>query len=39
MMFQVSNAEWQRYVQPDKRNEMLCQPCYDQIKRLIDHNL
>ena len=36
-MFRVSDAEWRRYVQPDKRSEMLCRPCYDQIKQLIDH--
>lgn len=35
--FMVSNVEWQRYVQPDKRGEILCRPCYDQIKRLIDN--
>ena len=35
-MFKVSDAEWQRYIQPDKQDQMLCRPCYNQTKRLID---
>jgi len=35
-MFRVPDEEWARYVQPDKRDEMLCRACYDAIKRMID---
>ena len=35
-MFSVSDEEWERYVQPDERDEMLCLGCYRQIKGYID---
>ena len=34
--FHVSDAEWYKYVQPDKRREVLCRTCYDRIKTIID---
>ena len=35
-MFSVSDEEWERYVQPSERGEMLCLGCYEQIKGYID---
>lgn len=35
-MFFVSDEEWNRYVQIDQREQLLCRPCYDKIKKLID---
>ena len=35
-MFKVPDEEWAKYIQLDKRREMVCKPCYDKIKRLID---
>jgi hypothetical protein len=35
-MFKVSDKEWQRYVEPAMRGEMLCKSCYRQIKVWID---
>ena len=35
-LFMVPTRDWQRYVQPDKREALLCIPCYREIKRLID---
>jgi hypothetical protein len=35
-MFQVSGAEWRRYIEPRQRDKMLCRRCYDQIKAWID---
>jgi hypothetical protein len=35
-MFSVPDEEWEHYVQVDQRQQMLCRPCYDTIKRLID---
>lgn len=35
-MFRVSDAEWEHYVQPGERDEMLCLGCYFQIKGYID---
>lgn len=37
-MFHVSDEEWNRYIQINARNEMICRPCYDEIKDLIDKN-
>lgn len=37
-MFNVPDAEWTRYVQKDKRGKMLCRPCYDKIRKLLDAN-
>lgn len=34
--FAVPDSEWERYVSPDKRHEILCKPCYDAIAVLID---
>ena len=35
-MFSVSDEDWARYVEPNMRKEMLCEPCYRQIKTWID---
>jgi hypothetical protein len=35
-MFYMSKEEWEYYVPIRTRHEMLCRPCYDEIKRLID---
>lgn len=34
--FHVSDAEWAKYIEPGKRREYLCRPCYDRIKTIID---
>ncbi|MHB8628551.1 MAG: hypothetical protein ACYDBJ_20310 [Aggregatilineales bacterium] len=34
--FMVSDADWERYIEPDKRDKIVCLPCYREIKRLID---
>lgn len=35
-MFSVPNEEWQKYIQKDARNLILCPSCYKFIKSLID---
>ncbi len=35
-LFMVPNEEWRRYIQPDMRDSVICHPCYDEIKHLID---
>jgi len=35
-MFHVPDEEWNKYIQPGKRYEMVCRECYDQIKAMID---
>ena len=35
-MFKVEPAEWEKYVPPRHREQILCRPCYDTIKQLID---
>lgn len=35
-MFAVSDEEWKKYIPIRSRDLMLCQPCYDHIKFLID---
>ena len=34
--FRVPDPEWERYVQIDMRDKVICRPCFDEIKRLID---
>lgn len=34
--FLVSDEEWKHYIQPDKRDSVICQECYTEIKALID---
>jgi len=34
----VPDKEWKQYIEKGKRKEMLCAPCYDQIKIWIDEN-
>jgi len=36
LLFMVPKEEWNRYVQPDVRDKVLCRACYDEIKALID---
>lgn len=35
-MFWVPDKEWKKYVQKSMRRKVLCRPCYDHIKSLID---
>ena len=35
-MFMVPQEEWDRYIQPDMRDCILCRSCYDEIKHLIN---
>lgn len=35
-MFNVPDREWEKYVEPAMRHKMLCRPCYDWIKNVID---
>lgn len=35
-MFMVADKDWYWYVQPEKRGELLCRPCFDWIKAKID---
>lgn len=35
-MFDVPDEEWERYIEPQMRSEMLCEACYTQIKSWID---
>lgn len=35
-MFEVSNEEWEKYVEIGERDKMLCRNCFDEIKKLID---
>jgi hypothetical protein len=37
--FRVPDAEWQRYIQIDMRNMVICRSCFDNIKRLIDSHV
>lgn len=34
--FKVSDKEWEKHIQRDKRNSILCKDCYNDIKQLID---
>ena len=34
--FKVSDEEWEKYIQGNKRNSILCIDCYNTIKQLID---
>ena len=34
--FRVPDAEWNHYIEPNHRDKVLCQECYDKIKNLID---
>jgi len=35
-MFNVPDKDWEYYVEPEMRKEMLCEACYRQIKAWID---
>jgi hypothetical protein len=35
-LFKVSAEEWNRYVEPDMRKQVLCRSCFDYVKRVID---
>jgi len=37
-MFDVPDAEWDKYVEPRMRGEMLCIECYKKIKKWIGGN-
>ena len=37
-MFMVSDEEWNKYIQIDIQDKMLCRKCYNKIKKLIDDN-
>lgn len=34
--FRVSDEEWAHYIQPDKRDEVVCLECYEWIKQVIN---
>ena len=34
--FMVPDAEWRRYIQIDARDQVVCRPCYDEIKQLTN---
>jgi hypothetical protein len=36
-IFLVPDAEWDRYIEPQMREAMLCKRCYAQIKALIQY--
>ncbi len=35
-LFMVPKEEWEHYVQPSMRGEVLCRKCYDYIKKVTD---
>jgi hypothetical protein len=35
-MFMVPDHEWKRYIQKDKRHQIICRRCYDHIVALIN---
>ncbi len=37
-LFRVPDEEWKKYIQIDMRDSILCDNCYDYIKRVIDQN-
>jgi len=34
-MFRVPDAEWQHFVVPELQDQILCRPCYEDMKRLF----
>jgi hypothetical protein len=36
--FRVSDEEWQKYIQPDMRETIICEVCYKQLKESIDRS-
>ena len=34
--FRVADEEWARYVQADMRDAIICRPCFEHIKRVIE---
>lgn len=34
--YTVPDSEWEQYIQIDMRDKVICRPCLDEIKRLID---
>jgi hypothetical protein len=34
--FRVPDQEWKQYIQIDMRKQVICRPCFDNIKQLID---
>lgn len=38
-MFQVSDEEWEKHIEPGQRDKMLCRSCYDKIKRWIEEKI
>ena len=36
--FRVSDEEWEQYIQPNMRGEVICRECYDFIKSVIDNH-
>jgi hypothetical protein len=36
--FFVPDEEWEKYIQIDKRKEIICPDCFEEIKILIDQN-
>lgn len=36
-LIMYSNEEWEKYIQPDKQREVVCDDCFQQIKEWIDN--
>jgi hypothetical protein len=34
--FSVPTEEWERYIQPNMQDAVICRPCYDRIKLMTD---
>lgn len=37
-LFQVSNEEWEHYIEIGERKNVICRECYNYIKKIIDEN-
>ena len=35
-LFHVPDAEWEHYIEPGMRSQVLCRECYDYIRRVTD---
>jgi hypothetical protein len=35
-LFMVTNQEWEHYIEPEQRNNVICKVCYEYIKACID---
>jgi len=37
-IFNVPDEEWKKYIEPSMREEEICRPCFEYIKKVIDGN-